>query len=116
MEVNRGLPAALLVRHFTKEGADWRLNEDIRKMVAFRRINLALPWIGIPAADIVLLRNVLIYFTVETKKRILKNMRQVLRPQGCLILGTAETTINLDPNYRSEVYGNVSYYRPLVCQ
>jgi len=116
MEVNRGLPAALLVRYFKKEGADWRLNENIREMVALRRINLALPWTDIPPADIVLLRNVLIYFTVETKKQILNNMRQVLRPQGYLMLGTAETTINLDSNYRNEVYENVSYYRPLICQ
>jgi chemotaxis protein methyltransferase CheR len=116
MEVNRGLPAVSLVRHFKKEGADWRLNEDIRTMVALRRINLALPWTAIPPADIVLLRNVLIYFTVETKKQILNNMRGVLRPQGYLLLGTAETTINLDPNYHGEVYGNVCYYRPLICQ
>ncbi|HEV3038474.1 MAG TPA: protein-glutamate O-methyltransferase CheR [Candidatus Angelobacter sp.] len=116
MEVNRGLPAASLVRHFKKEGADWRLNENIRKMVTLRRINLAGPWTAVPSVDIVLLRNVLIYFSVETKKQILNNMRQVLRPGGYLMLGTAETTINLDPNYRSEVYGNVCYYRPLICK
>src|SRR5205085_979947 len=77
MEVNRGLPATSLVRHFKKEGADWRLNENIREMVTLRRINLALPWAALPPVDIVLLRNVLIYFTVETKKQILNNMRQV---------------------------------------
>jgi chemotaxis protein methyltransferase CheR len=85
-------------------------------MVTLRRINLAGPWTAVPSVDIVLLRNVLIYFSVETKKQILNNMRQVLRPGGYLMLGTAETTINLDPNYRSEVYGNVCYYRPLICK
>lgn len=116
LEVNRGLPATLLVRHFKKEGTNWRLNENIRKMVNFRRINLATSWPSLPTADIVLLRNVMIYFTVESKKQILKNIRQVLHPQGYLLLGTAETTINLDPNYQNEIYENVCYYRPLVRQ
>jgi chemotaxis protein methyltransferase CheR len=57
-------------------------------------------------------RNVMIYFPVETKKQILKNMRSVLRPDGYLFLGTAETTINLDVNFTCESFKNVSYYRP----
>ncbi len=96
MEVNRGLPARLLVRYFEQDGPDWRLREDVRRSVEFRRLNLAEPWPPLPTLDVVLLRNVLIYFDVPTKKAILGKVRRLLRPDGYLFLGGAETTLNLD--------------------
>jgi chemotaxis protein methyltransferase CheR len=112
LEVNRGLPANLLVKYFHKEGAEWVINGDIRKMVDYRRVNLSDRTFRVPTVDLVMLRNVMIYFPAETKKQILRNMRQVLRPDGYLFLGTAETTINLDTNYACETFKNVGYYRP----
>ena len=50
--------------------------------------------------DLVFLRNVMIYFDVDTKKTILGRMARVLRPDGYLLLGGAETTFNLDDSYR----------------
>jgi chemotaxis protein methyltransferase CheR len=112
LEVNRGLPANYLVKYFKKDGVEWEIDENIRKMVEIRRMNLSVAWPLMPAIDLVMLRNVMIYFPVETKKQILKNMRSVLRPDAYLFLGTAETTINLDTNFTCESFKNVSYYRP----
>jgi len=112
LEVNRGLPANYLVKYFKKDGTDWQIDESIRKMIDIRRMNLSVAWPLMPPMDIVMLRNVMIYFPVETKKQILKNMRSVMRPDGYLFLGTAETTINLDANFSCESFKNVSYYRP----
>ena len=50
--------------------------------------------------DLILIRNVMIYFDVETKKTILGRAGDVLRPDGYLLLGGAETTFNLDDSYR----------------
>jgi chemotaxis protein methyltransferase CheR len=100
IEVNRGLPAALLVRYFVQHGTDWQLQEAVRNMVDFREINLARPWPYLPRMDLVLIRNVMIYFAVETKKAILGQLARLLRPGGYLLLGGAETTINLDDSYR----------------
>jgi chemotaxis protein methyltransferase CheR len=100
IEVNRGLPAALLVKHFEQHGTDWQLKPAIRSMVDFLEINLAQPWPSLPLMDLVLIRNVMIYFDVETKKAILGRLTRLLRPDGYLILGGAETTINLDDSYR----------------
>jgi chemotaxis protein methyltransferase CheR len=111
LEVNRGLPAALLVKYFHKEGVYWRINDDIRKMVEFREMNLAEPWPPIPQADIIMLRNVLIYFDVETKKLILSRIRQVLRPDGYLFMGGAETTLNLDNAYEPVQIDKTVCYR-----
>src|ERR1700761_7441643 len=113
LEVNRGLPASYLVKYFKKDGVDWILDESIRKMVEIRRMNLSVAWPLMPPMDLVMLRNVMIYFPVDTKKQILKNMRSVMRPDGHLFLGTAETTINLDTSFVCESFKNVSYYRPM---
>lgn len=112
LEVNRGLPARYLTKYFERTGADWRINERIRSRVEFKQMNLVDPWVQVPRADIVFLRNVLIYFDVETKKTLLARARQTLPRDGYLFLGGAETTLNLDPNYRREQAGRAVYYRP----
>lgn len=99
IEVNRGLPAKLMIKYFTKQGVDWQVNEDLRKMVDFREMNLAETWPMMQPYDVVFLRNVLIYFDVETKKSILGRVRRLLRPDGYLFLGAAETTMNLDDGF-----------------
>jgi chemotaxis protein methyltransferase CheR len=100
IEVNRGLPAALLVKYFEQHGTDWQLKPSIRRMVDFQEINLAQAWPALPRMDLVLVRNVMIYFDVETKKTILNRLARVLRPDGYLLLGGAETTLNLSDSYR----------------
>lgn len=112
MEVNRGLPTKLLTRYFKQHGLHWQLQPEILSMVRFQFLNLAEPWNGaIPAADIILLRNVLIYFDVETRKAILARVRRVLRPDGFLFLGCAETTLNLDPAFATVQAGNYVCYK-----
>jgi chemotaxis protein methyltransferase CheR len=100
IEVNRGLPAAHLVKYFDQHGTSWQIKPGIRAMVDFREINLAQPWPPLPRMDLVLLRNVMIYFGVATKKTILGRLKRLLRPDGYLLLGGAETTFNLDDSYR----------------
>ena len=79
---------------------EWRLKADVRKMVDFQEINLAKPWPVLPPLDLVLIRNVMIYFDVETKKSILGSLARLLRSDGYLLLGGAETTFNLDDSYQ----------------
>lgn len=100
IEVNRGLPAALLLKHFDQQGTDWQLKASVRAMVEFRELNLAGPWPLLPTMDLVLVRNVMIYFDVETKKAILGRVAQVLHPEGYLVLGGAETTFQLNDAFR----------------
>jgi chemotaxis protein methyltransferase CheR len=100
LEVNRGLPAPLLIKHFQKIGTEWQIKEDFRRMVDFRQLNLAQSWPSLPAMDVIFMRNVLIYFDVETKKAILARARKTLKADGYLFLGGAETTLNLDNSFR----------------
>ncbi|HVS36712.1 MAG TPA: protein-glutamate O-methyltransferase CheR [Gemmataceae bacterium] len=112
MEINRGLPARLLVKYFQKHGAEWRIKDEVRRMVEFRRANLIDPWPALPPQDVILLRNVLIYFDEATKKAILGKVRRLLRPDGRLFLGAAETTFNLDDGFERVQAGRTACYRP----
>lgn len=96
IEVNRGLPITMLMKYFRQHGTTWELNEDIRRAVEFRELNLAKPWPYLPRMDLIFLRNVMIYFDVPTKKSILGRVARLLRPDGYLLLGGAETTHNLE--------------------
>ena len=109
-EVNRGLPAHCLVKYFTQHGTEWELRPDIRRMVEFREMNLIHPWAQLPPMHLILMRNVLIYFDVATRKTILQRVDRVLDPGGYLVLGGAETTTNLDDSFETaSVDGGVSF-------
>lgn len=95
LEVNRGLPAPVLIRNFKQVGTEWQVNEDIRKMTEFRVQNLIGAWQAMPPLDIVFLRNVLIYFDVPTRRRILDRIAPMIRLGGYLFLGGVETTVDV---------------------
>ncbi len=111
IEINRGLPAALLTRHFDKQGLHWRLKSEIRHMVDFQQSNLAGAWPNFPALDVIFMRNVLIYFGIETKKAILAKVRGILKPDGYLFLGSSETTLNLDAAFEPIAMGKTVCYQ-----
>jgi chemotaxis protein methyltransferase CheR len=111
LEVNRGLPATLLVKYFDKEVLVWRVKESLRQKVKFLRINLIEPWPPLPVMDVIFLRNVLIYFPSPVKQQILRKMRQRLAPDGALFLGGAETTLGLDDAWQRIPCGKSAFYR-----
>jgi chemotaxis protein methyltransferase CheR len=111
MEVNRGLPAALLLRYFRRDGLEWVIAEEVRRMITFRAMNLAEPWISITGIDLLLMRNVLIYFDDRTKRDILARAGRVLSRDGYLLLGSAES-----PTLLSDAYEPFSIERTVCYQ
>jgi chemotaxis protein methyltransferase CheR len=111
IEVNRGLPARLLLKYFEGSGAEWRIRAHVRQMVEFQHINLAAPWPSLPPMDFILMRNVLLYFNLETRKSILANVGRTLRPDGYLFLGGGETTLITDRSFETVRTGKVVCYR-----
>lgn len=109
-EVQRGLPIQSLVRHFEKEGAQWRLNRDIRRRVRFRQVNLNDSFAQLGSFDVILCRNVLMYFEAAAKADILARMRTMMPADGCLLLGAAETVLGLDVDFRPD-WVNRGLYR-----
>jgi chemotaxis protein methyltransferase CheR len=99
VEVNRGLPTPLLLKWFRQEGGNWQLDDRVRQAVRFSHLNLVQPWPAMPLWDLVFLRNVMIYFENEAKSLILNRVARLLRPDGYLVLGGAETTLNLSDSF-----------------
>lgn len=112
LEVNRGLPAPMLIRHFTRVGPEWEIAPALRQMVTASELNLAGPFPRLGPFDVVYLRNVLIYFDPPTKREVLRKVRQVMRPDGWLFLGAAETTLGVDDTWERVPCGRGSAYRP----
>ena len=114
LEVNRGLPAKYLVKHFTRQNMEWEISSSIRAMVQWKKFNLKDNPVLLGTFDVVLCRNVLIYFDIETKRRILRNIRKTLAPGGYLILGSSETTLNIDETFsRRQVGRAILYQKPM---
>lgn len=97
LEVNRGLPAPMLVRYFQRDAANWVINPSLRSRINFQEHNLlTTPPKGGPF-HIVFIRNVLIYFDLNTKREVLRRVANSMVPGGYLFLGAAETTMGMDP-------------------
>lgn len=112
-EVNRGLPANQAVKHFEQAGRNWVAKPELRAMIEARELNLLETWHGLPKCDLVLLRNVLIYFTTPVKQDILRRIRtDVLKPNGVLLLGASETTVGIDDGFESRRIATSTFHYP----
>ena len=111
VEIQRGLPSALRDKYFLRRGGYWWIADEIRSMVSFRLLNLIGDWPSLPPMDIVLLRNVMVYFETDMKRRVLSRVRGQLRNDGYLFLGGVETTLLLDDAFVRIQHGRVSYYQ-----
>ncbi len=94
-EVQRGLPAPMLLRHFNQIGDSWQISDNMRSKVTFRQLNLLSDFTALGRFDIIFCRNVLIYFDAGRKTDILARMTRVLAPDGLLTLGASESLIGL---------------------
>ena len=112
-EVQRGLPITNLVKHFTQEGDKWTISAELRNMVQFREFNLLDDPRGLGQFDVVFCRNVLIYFDQETKAKVLHGIGGVLKADGYLYLGGAETVLGVTDRFAPlsgmrGIYGHVA--------
>jgi chemotaxis protein methyltransferase CheR len=112
LEVNRGLPISLLVKYFEQQGTHWQLRPLLRSTVTFEERNLVSSWAGLPSMDLVLMRNVMIYFDVETRKEMLGRLLPLLQPAGYLVLGASESTQGIDSSYRRVEAIRSGVYQP----
>ena len=110
IEVNRGLPAALLVRYFRRVGMDWQVNDAVRRMTRFDTIDLRGSMRLLGPFDLVFCRNVLIYFDAQTKKNILRQIHGTLPRGGWLLLGSSETAFGVEEWFEKQSMGGATVY------
>ena len=110
IEVNRGLPATLLIKHLRRSGTDWYVSDQVRRMVSFETIDLRKSMRALGPFDLVFCRNVMIYFDAETKKNILRELHGTLFRGGWLLLGGAETAFGVEEYFEKRTVGNATVY------
>jgi chemotaxis protein methyltransferase CheR len=99
-EVQRGLPALMLIKYFSQVGETWQIAPELRGMVKFMPFNLLNDFSQLGPFDVVFCRNVLIYFDQATKVSVLERIADVAEPDGYLVLGGAETVVGLTKRFK----------------
>jgi chemotaxis protein methyltransferase CheR len=110
LEVNRGLPAALLLKYFRRAGLGWELKEEVRRMAHFRTFDLRSKMRSLGPFDFVFCRNVLIYFDLATKREILSEIHGSLFRGGYLLLGTTELGVPVGDRFARQAIGDTVAY------
>jgi len=111
IEINRGMPAPLLVKYFQRAGLDWQVRDELRRIVRFAPFDLRQSMGPLGTFDLVLCRNVLIYFDQEARAKILAGLRDTLSPGGFLLLGASESMYNMEAGFVRRTSGQTVAYQ-----
>ena len=112
LEVNRGLPARMLVKHLVRDGEEWEVTPRVRSLCEFKYANLCAPLPKLPVFDLVLLRNVLLYFPQQDRSCVFSDVYRQMAPEGYLLLGNAEQAEDSTNLFHAEFAAGCYFYRP----
>lgn len=109
--------ASLRMRYFSRKDGISKISDDVRRHVDFMHLNLVdeakLALVG--TMDVILCRNVIIYFDLATKKRVMKSFHAKLRPGGCLLLGHSESLASVTTDFElKHLRRELVYRRPVL--
>jgi chemotaxis protein methyltransferase CheR len=112
LEVNRGLPARMLLKYMTRDEEEWEISPRLRTVCEFQQMNLCAPLPALPVFDLVLLRNVLLYFSQDDRGQVFKAIHRLSAPDGYLLLGNAEQAEESTNLFQAEFTSESFFYRP----
>lgn len=110
-EIERGLSSDKLQKYFSPNGSGWKIKDEIRAMAMFKNINLQEPFNHLGKFDIILCRNVAIYFTLEDRIKLFNRIADSLEPNGYLIIGSTESLTGVCPRFVPERHLNSIFYK-----
>ncbi len=110
-EIERGLDQRYLQRYFTLFGDSWKIKDEIRAMVNFRKLNLMLPFTALGKFDIIFCRNVAIYFTLEDRKKLFNKIADSLADDGFLVIGSTESLSGVCPRFVPKRHLRAIFYQ-----
>jgi chemotaxis protein methyltransferase CheR len=114
LEVNRGLPARMLVKYLVRDGDEWEVTAKARSMCEFRCAKLCAPLPKLPVFDLVLLRNVLLHFAEKDRGCVFDDVYRQMTPGGYLMLGAAEQAEDSTALFEAEFVKDCYFYRPVA--
>jgi chemotaxis protein methyltransferase CheR len=111
LSLKRGLGDVHLRQYFKQQAEDeWKINDEIKRRIEFRSLNLQTNYSLLGKFDIVFCRNVLIYFSADFKMDILKRIHGILKDDGHLFVGASEAVSNLSNFYKMQQFNpGISY-------
>lgn len=110
LEIGRGLPTMELISHFDQHEGKWKIKENLKRNIEWKQLNLMEGPPAVGMYDIVLCRNVLIYFDAEGKERVLSNIARAMKPEGLLFVGGSESLFNVNTPLQRATIGKVFCY------
>jgi chemotaxis protein methyltransferase CheR len=112
LEVNRGLPIRMLLKYMTRDEEEWEVHPRLRAMCEFRQLNLCAALPQLPVFDLVLLRNVLLYFSQRDRSHVFGAIHRLMDEDSCLLLGNAEQAEESTNLFVAEFASDSFFYRP----
>jgi chemotaxis protein methyltransferase CheR len=112
-EVNRGLPARMLLKYMVRTEEEWEVCPQIRSMCEFQYANLCDHLPQLPEFDLVLLRNVLLYLSQRERRALFADVHRKMMWNGYLVLGSGEQAEDSTNLFEVEFAASCYFYRPL---
>ena len=114
LEINRGLPARMLLKYFERDGEEWEVSDRVKQLCEFRYVNLCAPLPQLPMFDLVLLRNVLLYFPQQDRSCVFADVHRQMQSGGYLLLGNSEQAEDSTDQFQAEFAAACYFYRPVA--
>jgi chemotaxis protein methyltransferase CheR len=111
LAIKRGLDDEVRQRYFEQDGRVWKLTDEIKRMVTFKKYNLQDSLTPLGNIDVVFLRYVAIYFAEKFKQTLMANIANLLRPSGYLVIGAVESLLGVSREYDLLTHAGGNYYK-----
>lgn len=113
MSLSRGLSDIRLQKFFDKvSDTTWQVKSEIKENIQFQHFNLLNSFSSLGKFDIILCRNVLIYFSTSCRKELLDKFYAALQSDGSFFLGASESMFNYSNRFTTIEFGRGVYYQP----
>jgi len=111
-EIKRGMQGNMLQKYFAREAGGWKVKDELRAMIQFKKMNLLKPFAGIGTFDVILCRNVAIYFNPDARRNLFLRLAQSLYPNGYLFVCASESLTDLGPRFTPQHHCRAVFYHP----
>lgn len=115
LEIQRGLNALEILKHFDQKASGdasvWSIKSSLRKNIQFEKRNLLEKWTSLGQFDLVLCRNVLIYQSVENKKKVVEQILEHLAPGGYFLMGAGESLLGISDRFELQTIEGAVFYK-----
>ncbi len=109
--MSRGMLPGMREKYFEENGMICSPKQEIRQPIRFKEFNLQQPFIGLGKFDIIMMRNVAIYFSKDFKQQLYYKLAEVLNPGGILFLGSSESMLGFDTPFVTKDFNRCIYYQ-----